>query len=262
MKTIAITSFTEEKRVKLNYAYPKVFLDFGIIPNILPVISVSNGEIISAEERVRLSLITDEIAKRNDALTLSGGQDINGTTFGENNYGSEAFSSERDEFEIALYNSFKALGKPIIGICRGFQLICNIEKIGNYNQHLKDNDHSFSNVARNEKCHDVLVFDPLKSYIEKIKSLKSCSSLFMPVNSFHHQSIDIEISGKAISSSTKSRLMTENIDDTNFRALAITESIFEAIESEKNKTLAVQWHPEEYQNSMIIRYFIEKYLKG
>jgi putative glutamine amidotransferase len=59
-----------------------------------------------------------------DALVLQGGADIAPQTYGETPLDPEwAGDRVRDRYEIELFNAFLTAGKPILGICRGCQLI-------------------------------------------------------------------------------------------------------------------------------------------
>lgn len=59
-----------------------------------------------------------------DGLVLQGGADIAPETYGESaRHPDWAGDRVRDRYEIDLFNAFVAAGKPVIGICRGCQLI-------------------------------------------------------------------------------------------------------------------------------------------
>lgn len=58
-----------------------------------------------------------------DVVLLTGGADIDPQIYGEKNVRSHYYR-ERDDFEIKEYEKAVKLGKPIIGICRGAQLVC------------------------------------------------------------------------------------------------------------------------------------------
>ena len=67
-----------------------------------------------------LSAYADQL----DALVLQGGADIAPQTYGETPLDPEwAGDRVRDRYEIELFNAFLTAGKPILGICRGCQLI-------------------------------------------------------------------------------------------------------------------------------------------
>ncbi|WP_428425346.1 gamma-glutamyl-gamma-aminobutyrate hydrolase family protein [Methylibium sp.] len=63
-------------------------------------------------------------AQRLDGLVLQGGADVAPQSYGESPL-APAWTGDRvrDRYEIELFNAFVAAGKPVIGICRGLQLI-------------------------------------------------------------------------------------------------------------------------------------------
>lgn len=71
-----------------------------------------------------LALSVDDYVAALDALVLQGGADIDPRAYGE--APSELLGSTdaaRDRFELDLLRAFVAAGKPVLGICRGMQLI-------------------------------------------------------------------------------------------------------------------------------------------
>ena len=101
-----------------------------------------------------------EVAK-SDGLIISGGGDI--YSLSKNN-----IDKKRDNFELKLFNHFRRKKKPILAICRGFQLLMDFYKIKLH----KKKDH----VNKNHK---------LK--INKSRFLKS-KTLF--TNSYHNYCIN------------------------------------------------------------------------
>jgi putative glutamine amidotransferase len=65
----------------------------------------------------------DELARRLDGLLLSGGGDIDAGYFHEENLYSQGVDAGRDALEAACLHSFMAQGKPVLGICRGMQVM-------------------------------------------------------------------------------------------------------------------------------------------
>jgi putative glutamine amidotransferase len=67
----------------------------------------------------------DRYADALDAFVLAGGVDIAPSTYGQLDPYEEAADHEpvRDRFEIALVHAARARGKPILGVCRGMELI-------------------------------------------------------------------------------------------------------------------------------------------
>lgn len=65
-----------------------------------------------------------EFAARLDGLVLQGGADIHPSCYGRQPMHAESVTDlVRDQFELELLREFIAAGKPVLGICRGMQLI-------------------------------------------------------------------------------------------------------------------------------------------
>ncbi len=65
-----------------------------------------------------------DYARELDGLVLMGGSDVSPETYGEQPLKPEwAGDGIRDAYEIALLRAFVAAGKPVLGVCRGVQVI-------------------------------------------------------------------------------------------------------------------------------------------
>ena len=207
---IGITTDVEknDKHVLKN-TYVKAVIRAGGLPIILPV---------GAEEDVK------QFAGLIDGLLLTGGGDIDPTIFGEEPHARLGdVEPARDAVELDLFKEVLALNKPILGVCRGLQVI-NIALGGNMYQDLnaqKEGDllQHIQKAPNFHGSHYVQVEpDSLLASITKENQIK--------VNSFHHQAVKdvpkpLRISGVA------------------------SDGVIEAIESTAhNFVLGVQWHPE------------------
>lgn len=165
-----------------------------------------------------------DIATRLDGLVLTGGEDIDPTMFGEEpHHGQGTVVVERDKMEIALVQMMRAQGKPILGICRGIQIV-NVALGGTLYQDLlrqwKGEIQHSQLAARNHLSHRVKLAPG--------SELSSCfgGETTIRVNSFHHQAV------KGVAPS----LQAVGWD---------AEGLVEAVESVGGPfVLAVQWHPE------------------
>lgn len=181
----------------------------GGIPIILPVIE--GNEMIEAQ----VDLI--------DGLLLSGGYDITPSIFGEEPaLGLEATHPARDIYEISLLQSAAAKEKPILGICRGIQLI-NVAFGGTLFQDLPSS--GFPVLQHFQKTKYSLATHLVKLLPQsKLRKIFGKESLF--TNSFHHQSVKEIAPGFVISAQT-------------------SDGVIEGIESQNAPFLmGVQWHPE------------------
>ena len=96
-----------EDRVALNCEYIRAVRMAGGIPVFL------YGESSDAEA----------LSERLDGVLFSGGGDIDPARYGRANMGSGEPDPQRDAFELALFSAARKKNLPILGICRGCQLI-------------------------------------------------------------------------------------------------------------------------------------------
>ena len=169
----------------------------------------------------------EEIAQRFDGFLFTGGPDVDPALYGQK---TEDFCGEictaRDQMEMKLFRLAFDLDKPILGICRGIQLM-NVALGGTLYQDLPS---QFSS----EVCHRVLE-KPLAREVHEIL-VEDCPFGDLPlklmVNSRHHQAIDRLAPGLKV------------------RARA-HDGVIEAVYMpEKPWIRAVQWHPENFQNDL------------
>ncbi|GHV34231.1 gamma-glutamyl-gamma-aminobutyrate hydrolase [Clostridia bacterium] len=102
-----------------------------------------------------------------DFLLLTGGGDAHPGFYGQPLGGSCDIDKERDVLEFALFRAFADAGKPILGICRGMQLI-NVALGGTLIQHIENH----SRVGGADILHPI---NGLRGFDE--------------VNSAHHQAV-------------------------------------------------------------------------
>lgn len=109
-----------------------------------------------------------------DALLLPGGGDLDPALYGQPNRGSHPPDRARDREELALLDAFVKAGKPVLGICRGMQVI-NVYFGGTLVQDLPG--HGQKNGA--DSYHGV---DTAPSILY--------NKHYSQVNSAHHQAVD------------------------------------------------------------------------
>ena len=151
-----------------------------------------------------------------DGLLLCGGEDVDPAFFGQENRGSMPPDLARDRAELALLAAYWAAGKPILGICRGVQIL-NIFLGGTLIQDLPDGIRPFHRWKGGDAVHLIRA--------EEDSLLHRWYGGVFPVNSYHHQALD--------------RL------GAGLRATAWSErGVIEAVEHENRPVLGVQFHPE------------------
>lgn len=173
-----------------------------------------------------------------DGLILCGGGDVSPERYGEENDGSYSIDLDRDRVEFELIREYVNLGKPILGICRGCQIL-NVFFGGSLYQDLPE--------AEIHKSHDGV------DSAHKVSSLPNSilSELYgesFTVNSSHHQAV-------------------KRLGDGFCVSAVWQDKYIEAIEHESAPIIAVQWHPERMRDpsderfdvsgSDIFKYFID-----
>ncbi|OLN32983.1 gamma-glutamyl-gamma-aminobutyrate hydrolase family protein [Desulfosporosinus metallidurans] len=196
------------ERAYVNNDYVEAVEKAGGVPTIIPVVFDEN-------------VIENQI-KNVDGIVLSGGYDINPQCYGEEPHQKlEFIFPQIDEHHLKVIELCKKFNKPLLGICRGMQII-NVAYGGTLYQDLSYVDGCYikhmQSSKRNVSGHNVEIMKD--SYLYNILGSKIIT------NSFHHQCI------KKIA--------------PNFNVTAIAkDGIIEAIESkEDNFILGIQWHPE------------------
>jgi putative glutamine amidotransferase len=157
-----------------------------------------------------------------DGLLLSGGVDVDPVHFGQTPHPQLGFIDEsRDLLELALYKAAKRKGIPILGICRGIQLI-NVAEGGTLHQHLPAVPEMIQHSQVNQ---DGSLFHELRLDSSSLLA-KAFGKITIRTDSYHHQGID--------------KLGKE------LRAVAWTQDgLVEGVEGTgKTFVLGVQWHPE------------------
>lgn len=114
-------------------------------------------------------------------LLLCGGGDPDPALFGQENRGSDPPDLARDMAELALISAFLEAGRPILGVCRGMQML-NVALGGTLIQDLPPEVRAFHGRAAHDLVH------PLRC--EEGSLLHRLYGPRMQVNSAHHQGVD------------------------------------------------------------------------
>jgi gamma-glutamyl-gamma-aminobutyrate hydrolase PuuD len=172
----------------------------------------------------RSSIRLSDYARHLDGLMLQGGADVSPMTYGEDPLSQEwAGDRLRDEYEIELLHEFIEAGKPVLGVCRGLQLI-NVAYGGTLYQDIarqvpQARRHVTDDYERN--LHEVR-FEPAGGLARLYPGLEKAR-----VNSIHHQSV---------------KSLGRNL---RIEAWAEADHVVEAIRGTgPGYVLGVQWHPE------------------
>lgn len=219
--------FPGSRRQIMNTEYGEALLRAGAVPFIL--VQTKDPAVIKAQ----IAVI--------DGLLLTGGGDIAPIFYGEEPYVQLGnVDADRDAYELALLQRAEELKKPVLGICRGIQVI-NVAYGGSVYQDLSQMEEGvlqhMQRASRDSISHSVEVVKG--THLAEILGESSM------VNSFHHQAIKKVAPG--------------------FRVNAFSpDGVIEGIERiQAYFMLGVQWHPEhlvqKYSNMLgIFHAFIEK----
>jgi putative glutamine amidotransferase len=166
-----------------------------------------------------------DLAHELDALVMTGGVDVSPTNYGQQPLRPEwAGDPVRDAYDLALLRACIALDKPILGVCRGLQIL-NVALGGSLYQDI-ETQHPHALVHRNWELYDA------NTHRVRVEPGTGLARLFnsgeVATNSVHHQAIDRLADGLAV------------------EARCADDGIIEAVRGKKGDAylFAVQWHPE------------------
>lgn len=153
-----------------------------------------------------------------DGLVLGGGADLSPALYGQENTASTGIDNARDTRELALIKAYMKAGKPILGICRGHQVI-NVALGGTLVQDLgrKLNLFHTQDEFGQDRMHPIRCI-----YASTVHKLYGDLS---QVNSAHHQ-------------------VVSQVGKDLYVAAATECGLIEATEHLTLPIVTVQWHPE------------------
>lgn len=240
LDSITALSNNNDEFIFIRANYVQVILEHGGIPLII-------NSRISGDDAA-------SIVERLDGMLFIGGQDIDPSFYGEErmiNYCPKIIGSgspyerpardkpnpERDTFEIALYTAAKKSKVPILGICRGYQLI-NVAEGGSLYQEIPM-EGVLHTILPNETIpnHDLIITDG--SHAHKIfgsTAIMTCS--------IHHQGI-------------------KNLGSDLIASGFATDGLIEIVEGKdpEHFLIGVQGHPERvYKDFTEHNYLFEAFI--
>lgn len=170
-------------------------------------------------------------------LMIPGGYDVDPACYGENVTHAEESDPVIDALDITLIEAAINADLPILGICRGLQII-NVALGGSLIQDITAEtgsvlDHNFSMTHhQTQKGHRISVMAP--------SALAALLPETLEVNSYHHQSVKRLAPG--------------------LRVTAIApDGVIEAVEG--RKIMAVQWHPERMISDPLFQSLFDDFVR-
>ena len=159
------------------------------------------------------------VVRRLDGLIISGGPDVEPQRYGaEPHPRTQTSRPERDAWEFALLDAAEAAGTPVLGICRGMQIMA-VRGGGLLEQHVPDV------VGHDEHSPGGDSFGWVSVVTQPGSRVREMVGERLQVNCHHHQAV---------------------AKHPGYRATArAADGTVEAIENAEHRFwLAVQWHPE------------------
>ncbi|CAH1853365.1 gamma-glutamyl-gamma-aminobutyrate hydrolase family protein [Convivina intestini] len=201
-------AFYGSNRSYVNENYVEAVIKNGGVPFIMPV--SDNDDVIEAQ----LAHV--------QGLILSGGHDVDPTLYNEKPQPALGdIWPKRDHFDELLLKLAEKRGIPVLGICRGAQLI-NVAHGGSCFQ-----DQSYRDQETQEHVQDIVASQPTHGMrVDKDSKLAAIlGKTTFDVNSFHHQIL------KEIGTGLKP-------------CAYANDDICEGFENASGTVIGVQWHPE------------------
>ncbi|WP_033295283.1 gamma-glutamyl-gamma-aminobutyrate hydrolase family protein [Amycolatopsis jejuensis] len=187
----------------LHRVYADCVVAAGGIPVLLPPVTTEYARLV---ERI-------------DGLVLTGGADVEPSRYGQDPHPTTYTREERDAFEFGLFTAARAARKPVLGVCRGLQVM-SVALGGTLSQHLPETlgDTAHQPAPATFGSGTVTLVDGTRAAAILGEEAK--------VQCYHHQAIDRLGAGLVASGHA-------------------ADGTVEAAEVPGEFVLGVQWHPEQ-----------------
>jgi putative glutamine amidotransferase len=199
----------------------KVYFD-GWVRNYWWAVTWAGGLPVLLTPETALLPADQQIAQL-DGLLLSGGGDVHPKHYNERMQGSEKrqIHDGRDTLELELARAALAADLPILGVCRGFQVL-NVALGGSLVQH----------VDGHRSPKDAVHYHAVAIQSDTLLARTLGMDGSITVNTYHHQAVTLERLAPGL------RPSADTVD---------SPALLEGIEAPDQRwVLAVQWHPERF----------------
>lgn len=219
---VGVSELCKPGAISASHTYIQALMRGGHIPVVLPTPADST--------------MARQMLEWCDVLFLMGGEDVNPARYAaEPSPLLSTVNNRRDSTEWMLLDAAVALGKPIMGICRGMQMI-NVFFGGTLYQdlpteypaaHAEDRPAAFADSALVIHRPEDKSYAPIHTIViepdSRLRQVVECDT--MQVNSMHHQAVKQLAPGFKV-------------------AARAVDGVVEAIESQEGPVFGVQFHPE------------------
>lgn len=175
-----------------------------------------------------------------DGLLLTGGGDVDPARYGHEDGGSLLIDPERDRTELALVTAYLAAGKPILGICRGLQVL-NVALGGTLIQDLGEDQNQFHRRIEADKVHPILA--------QSNSLLHTLYGSTFPVNSAHHQAADLP--GRDV-------IFTAHSESGVVESLEVPGKPVLCVQFHPERMTGAHAHPDTVDGGAIFRWFVSQ----
>jgi putative glutamine amidotransferase len=212
---VSYGAWTEDAAM-VPLTYVRRVASAGGLPLLLPALEDTVEEALAGVEGV---------------LLTGGAGDVDPAHYGADRHPeTEPVDPARDGFELALARAAVARDVPLLGVCRGMQVL-NVAYGGDLVQHL-DGGGGHRGEPGEWGGHDV-VLD------RGSLAARACGGERVAVMSWHHQAVATVADGLAVT------------------GRAVADELVEAVEDPRRRfVLGVQWHPEEDERDRVIAAFV------
>lgn len=217
---IGITSYLEQATMGV-WDVPAVFMPTSYAK---PILAAGASVVVLPPQEAHPDAVA-RILDGLDGLCVSGGYDVDPAAYGHSPHPqTDSPRGDRDSWESALLLAALERNMPVLGVCRGAQVL-NVARGGTLHQHLPDVVGSSRHQGANG------VFGRLPVSVVAGSLLATLHPLRREVPVYHHQAIDALGAGLVVSATC---------DD----------GVVEAVEDPSlTFCVAVQWHPEQDQGA-------------
>ncbi len=204
--------------------------------NYIEAVQAAGGLVVMLPPDPRLAAEPQQALELIDGLMLAGGADIDPSSYGQEAHAETTGTvPQRDRFEIALVRGAVERDMPVLGICRGMQLLnvaCGGTLLQHVPEHYGHHEHRRVLGSFDGADHDVLLSDGSAAAL-------AAGEVAHATKSHHHQGVERLGEGLVVS------------------GVSTLDQLPEAIELPQRRfALGVQWHPEADPASSVIAAFV------